>query len=75
MYYAGRMGDSTIIAAIGLGNIIQNSVIEPIFSSLNSGLEVLVSPGAQSYASQIPFAMVVFVFWPFCTRCHSGFGL
>ncbi len=37
------MDDSSIIAAIGLGNIIQNSLIEPIFVSLNSGLEILVS--------------------------------
>ena len=45
------MSDSTVIAAIGLGNIIQNSAIEPIFASLNSGLEILVSQavGARNF--------------------------
>jgi hypothetical protein len=46
------MSDGSIIAAIGLGNIIQNCVIEPIFTSINSGLEILVAPavGAQNFA-------------------------
>jgi Na+-driven multidrug efflux pump len=51
LYVAGQMDDESIIAAIGLGNIIQNVMIEPIFVSLNAGMEILVSQavGAKNY--------------------------
>jgi Na+-driven multidrug efflux pump len=43
LYFAGHLGDSAIIAAIGLGNLIQNCSVEVLIWGLNSSLEQLVS--------------------------------
>ena len=43
LYFAGHLGDSSMIAAIGLGNLVQNIFIETIMWSFNSSLENLVS--------------------------------
>ena len=43
LYYAGHLNNSAILAAIGVGNLIQNCVVDTLFRSLNSSLENLVS--------------------------------
>jgi Na+-driven multidrug efflux pump len=43
LYFAGHMNDETKLAAIGLGNMIQNCLIISLMVSLNSAVETLVS--------------------------------
>ena len=43
LFFAGHLGDGSMIAAIGLGILIQNVFIETIMWSFNASLENLVS--------------------------------
>ena len=43
LYYAGHMDNKAYLAAIGLGNMIQNCFVLSVFLSMNASLETLVS--------------------------------
>lgn len=51
--FVGHLGDPALIAAIGLGNMIQNILIEAFISSLNAALENNVSQafGAKNFTN------------------------
>ena len=46
LIFAGHLGDSSMIAAIGLGNLIQNIFIECIIWGFNGSVENMVSQAA-----------------------------